>query len=577
MTRITYEGVKASLIYEAAKQAERGSTITYNKVKSVLKHIPCVPKLSLNDFQVNQLKDVPETARDIFNSDEWMFWLLAMNEEVEIMSELDVYEEVTKPDKELLVGCRWVFTRKIDKETNKVKRYRARLVAQGFSQIDQVHFDNTWSPVARWDTLRLMFGVGALRGYQFKSCDISKAYLNAKLDHAIHMAKPKGFRNNNHVWLLQRAVYGLKQAGACWYKMISKFIVDAIGGTPNEMDPCLFRVDSETQDDKHQHAFIILYVDDIFIMGTNKTIINTIQSRLNGRFKMSEESDTDVGMLGVRLANSNDGTKIIDHSYHIKSFLLSNNTEPTKYPLSSPGISKSRLTINDGEIYKHEEYMKLVGQLQYISNTTRPDITYSVNSLSRFTHNPGQKHWAAAMRVVKHIANTPYQSITFEKGTQSKVLKLIAYSDADWSGDQDCYSIGGSVITLNGSPVMWSSKKQKLIAMSSAESEFIAASTTYRLLNWAKQLLECAGLTAAKPELRMDSEVAINAIKTNCTTKQMRFINLRFRYVCHGFNNGDFDLTWVKGSNNPADIFTKPLDPTTHNHLCGLLQLTQGT
>jgi hypothetical protein len=578
--KLSYEGVSARAIYEACKKNEMGVKCNDPELLSIFKkELPPTPFTSLSQVpNSDQLPTVPEKAKQIFESPEWLFWLLAMNEEIETMTQLDVYEETAHPKGELVVGSRWIFTRKIDAKNKRVKRYRARLVAQGFSQVDQVHFDNTWSPVVRWDTLRTMMGIGIAKQYKMRSCDIAKAYLNAKLDFAIYMAKPDGFKNNQLVWSLQRAVYGLKQAGACWYERISTYLTNTLGAEPNDMDPCLFRMEFNNNElgrkpKIDEHAFIMLYVDDIIVSGTTDASVDYVQRTLNNEFQMLEVSKDEIGMLGTRLLEDKGvGLTYLDHTHHIEALIKKYEIDPKSGPKSSPGISKRRLVPNQGGAIKHLEYMTLVGQLQYISNTTRPDVTYCVNSLSRHCNNPGQQHWDAAIRTLKYVANTSDLSIAFKNNLPSNsCITLEAYSDADWSGDLDCYSIGGSVVLLNGSPVMWTSRKQKIIAMSSAESEFIAASTTYRMILWIKQLLDSAGIDHEQPTIHMDSEVALQAIRTGCTSKQMRFINLCYRYVCHGHRNGDFKLQWIKGTENPADLFTKPLDPGRHNGLLVVL------
>jgi hypothetical protein len=121
---------------------------------------------------------------------------------------------------------------------------------------------------------------------------------------------------------------------------------------------------------------------------------------------------------------------------------------------------------------------------------------------------------------------------------------------------------------IGGGPVTWSSKKQKILATSTAEAEFIAAAATYRITNWVAELLESVEVEHNTPKLVMDSTCAIEAIKTSCTGKRVRFINLRYRYLCHGLDNNDFVVDFTPGIKNIADILTKPLDPVNHSRLC---------
>jgi hypothetical protein len=338
------------------------------------------------------------------------------------------------------------------------------------------------------------------------------------------------------------------------------------------MDPCLVCIDGARIDEKFkgEHVFLLVYVDDILLVSTSEDLADKLLDSIASEFKMPcpGKSET-LEFLGARITKCpNTGAVTLDHTSHIRelveSYGLSYNNKGGR--IKSPGIAKLRLVQNNGEPVDPHGYQCLVGKLQYIANTTRPDITYCTNVCARFTQNPSLDHWLAAKRIVQYLGMTSDHCIRYARGTDGPT-EIKGWSDADWFGFPDGFSIGGAIIQVAGGPIMWTSSKQKIVAMSTAESEFVAAATTYRLLTWVKELFSDAGIIVREPRLIIDSTCAMSAIKTNCTGKRVRFINLRYRYLCHGYDQKEFTVEFTPSSNNIADTMTKPLDPSTHHRL----------
>jgi hypothetical protein len=348
-------------------------------------------------------------------------------------------------------------------------------------------------------------------------------------------------------------VYGLKQAGAQWYERLCIYLREEVKGIPNDMDPCLLRVDGCRWGPKYknEHGLLVIYVDDIVVVSTTADFADKIICLIGEEFEMSDTSQPNsINMLGVRIKqNPETGAITLDHSDHIRKLVSEYGVsfENKHGKRKSPGVPKVRLSENVGPTIDVKEYQQLVGKLQYLANATRPDIAYCTNSCARFTNNPGKEHWAACRRILEYLGATTDYHIRYANNENTKIT-INGWSDADWFGFTDGYSIGGSILTVAGGPVMWASNKQKIVARSTAEAEFIAAATTYRLMKWLSELYEDSQIEYNIPHLIMDSTCAINAITTNCTGKRVRFINLRYRYLCHGYTNKEFVVRFVKGS-----------------------------
>ena len=161
----------------------------------------------------------PQHYKDAMATPEAEKWRIAMNEEMQCLEEHGVYELVDLPEERQPIQCRWVYILKRDTD-NHPKRYRARLVAKGFSQIQGIDYNETFAPVARHDTLRLLLAFAATFDFEVHGIDIKSAYLHGELEEEIYMVQPEGFvreGQESKVWPLLKALYSLKQGGRQWY------------------------------------------------------------------------------------------------------------------------------------------------------------------------------------------------------------------------------------------------------------------------------------------------------------------------------------------------------------------------
>ncbi|WVY95077.1 hypothetical protein V8G54_034165 [Vigna mungo] len=331
-----------------------------------------------------------------------------------------------------IVGCKWIFRIK-HLPDGSIDRYKARLVAKGFHQRPGQDFSDTFSPVIKPVTVRVILTLVVSRGWSLRQLDINNAFLQGSLSEEVFLSQPPGCVDKahpTHVCHLRKALYGLKQAPRAWYNELRTFLL-SLGFLNSVVDASLFIF-------RHgiTTLYLLVYVDDIIVTGSSPDAISTLISRLAAKFSLK-----DMGNLTYFLG--------------VKSWRLLMASVPLTRTSGTPLPSPT-------------EYRQLVGSLQYLS-ITRPDVAFATNKLSQFMQAPTTTHWSALKRLLRYLAGTSTHGIHI---SASSPLVFHAYSDADWAGDTDDYvSTTGYILYLGGTPISWSSRKQQSVARSSTESE----------------------------------------------------------------------------------------------------------
>ncbi|KAK9008904.1 hypothetical protein V6N11_080381 [Hibiscus sabdariffa] len=241
-------------------------------------------------------QDEPKTYQEAVVSPDSEKWLEAMRSEMDSMSENQVWTLVEPPEGIKPIGCKWVFKKKTDMDGN-VETYKGRLVAKGFRQIHGVDYDETFSPVAMFKSIRILLAVAAFHDYKIWQMDVKTAFLNGKLEEDVYMTQPEGFvtpENAGKVCKLQRSIYGLKQASRSWNLRFNEAIQE-FGFIRNEDEPCVYKKFSGSI-----VSFLILYVDDILIIGNDIPTLQSIKTWLSGCFSMKDLGEATY-ILGVKI------------------------------------------------------------------------------------------------------------------------------------------------------------------------------------------------------------------------------------------------------------------------------------
>ncbi|KAK1616000.1 hypothetical protein QYE76_021517, partial [Lolium multiflorum] len=492
-------------------------------------------------------------------------WVIAMQEELECFTRNEVWSLVERPKDHRInvIGTKWVFKNKQD-ENGIVIRNKARLVAQGFAQIEGMDFEDTFAPVARLEAIRLLLAFASFQNFKLYQMDVKSAFLNGPLKETAYVAQPPGFEDPcrpNHVYLLHKALYGLKQAPRAWYEFLRDFLLHD-GFCMGTVDSTLF-----TKRVKGGGLFICqIYVDDIIFGGTNPNHNKAFELLMTRKFEMSMMGELKF-FLGFQVRQLAKGTFISQEKYvkdMLKKFNMTNAS-----PMKTPMPVKGQLGSCDGEKdVDIKVYRSMIGSLLYLC-ASRPDIMLSVGMCARFQSAPKESHLVAVKRILRYLVLTPTLGLWYPKGS---TFELIGYSDSDWAGDKvDRKSTSGACQFIGRSLVSWSSKKQNSTALSTAEAEYISAASCCTQLLWMKQTLKDYGVSLGTVPLLCDNESAIKIANNPVQHCRTKHIDIRHHFLRDHVANKDIDLTHVGTTYQLADIFTKPLDEARFVNLRGEL------
>ncbi|CAA7017946.1 unnamed protein product [Microthlaspi erraticum] len=378
-----------------------------------------------------RLSDVPLEPRTVNQALKDKRWRGALSTEIDAFARNHTFDLVPRPLNHNVVGCKWIFTNKFF-ATGVFNRCKARLVAKGFNQQQGRDYTETFSPVIKATTIRIILDIAVSMSWPIQQLDVNNAFLQGTLEEEVYMEQPPGFVDKDHpsyVCKLNKAVYGLKQAPRAWYLELKAFLL-SLGFKNSLADTSLF-----TLQVGKDFIYLLVYVDDILITGSTKAGIQRILNLLAERFSVKDPEDLNY-FLGLEAHRTDEGLHLSQRKYIVD--LLHKYNMVNAKPIGAPMASSPKLTLHSGvPLSDPLEYRKLVGSLQYLA-FTRLDISYAVNRLSQFMHKPTQDHWQAAKRILRYLAGTPTHGIFFSAKNE---LKLHAFSDSDWGGDSEATDV----------------------------------------------------------------------------------------------------------------------------------------
>ncbi|CAH9103290.1 unnamed protein product, partial [Cuscuta epithymum] len=295
-----------------------------------------------------------------------------MEEEISVIEKNGTWELVSLPKGKKAIGLKWVYRTKCNPDGS-VSRHKARLVVKGYAQQEGIDYEETFSPVARFETVRVVLALAAQWRLPVFQLDVKSAFLNGELQEEVFVEQPQGFEKKNEpekVYKLKKALYGLKQAPRAWYSKIDSFFITN-GFIRSDNEPTLY---IKKQDFK---------------------------SSMKQKFEM-----TDLGVLqyflGLEVKQKKEGTFLCQRKYAmdlLKRFHME-NCEIAKTPMNT----NEKLQKCDGtEKASERSFRSLVGGLNYLTHT-RPDIAHSVSVVSRYMHYPTKQHFGAAKRILRYVA-----------------------------------------------------------------------------------------------------------------------------------------------------------------------------
>ncbi|KAK1649198.1 hypothetical protein QYE76_067003 [Lolium multiflorum] len=498
----------------------------------------------LNVMIVDNNDEDPATYEEAMMSPDSNKWQDAMKSEMGSMYDNKVWTLVDLPDSRKAVENKWIFKRKTDADGN-ITVYKARLVAKGFRQIQGVDYDETFSPVAKLKSVRILLAIAAFFDYEIWQMDVKTAFLNGDIEEELYMVQPKGFvdpKNADKVCKLQRSIYGLKQASRSWNLRFDRVIKD-FGFIRTHGEACIYKKVSGSS-----VAFLILYVDDILLIGNDIELLGSIKGYLNKSFSMKDLGEA-AYILGIKIYRDRSRRLIgLSQSTYLDKILKKFRMDESKkgFLPMLPGkvLSKTQgpATADERERMSKIPYASAVGSIMYAMLCTRPDIAHAVSLTSRYQSDPGMEHWTTVKNILKYLKRTKDMFLCYG-GDQE--LVVTSYTDASWNTDpDDSKSQSGYVFILNGAAVSWSSSKQCTVAKSSTESEYIAASEASSEAVWMKRFIVELGVVPSALDplvIYCDNTGAIANAKEPRSHKKLKHIKLRFHSIREYIEDGEME------------------------------------
>lgn len=353
----------------------------------------------------------------------------AMHEEFDALKKNETWELVPKPENCTPVTCKWVYRLK-RKSDGTIEKFKARLVARGFSQSYGLDYEETFSPVAKMVTIRSIISLAASKSQKLWQLDVKNAFLYGELDREVFMEQPKGFESRQfpfHFCRLKKVLYGLKQAPRAWYSKVAQYFIFCGFKVANSDYSLFVKLESR------MHLLVLLYVDDMIVTGDDEAEISRLMKDLATRFETKNLSEIGC-FLGLEVEKSDQGY-FISQSRYARNLLERFGMGESK-EIATPMEPYLKLQKEEEDPLKDpRRFRQLLGSLIYLT-ITRPEIAYSVRVISQFMHNPTTHHLDAAKRVLRYIKGSLAYGLMYKKESD---FVLRGFTDADWAGDAvDC-------------------------------------------------------------------------------------------------------------------------------------------
>ncbi|PSR73944.1 hypothetical protein PHLCEN_2v10251 [Hermanssonia centrifuga] len=466
-------------------------------------------------------------------------WKIACAQEMLAFVKANLFDEVECPKNRKVVGSKWVF--RIKRGPNgKIEKYKARLVAQGFTQVKGIDYTETFAPVAKFISIRTLLSLAAKLDLEIHQMDVKSAFLNGDLDEEIYMKCPPGHHaKEGIVWKLKKSLYELKQASCEWYKKVREEF-EALGFTRSEADHSVFY-----KNENGALMIVAVYVNDMLLFSNSMKGIDQLKAELKDCYEM-----TDLGEVRciLNMEVNHDcaaRTLTLTQRQYVKPILKRHmmvNCQTVSTPMQA-NLRLPKLLEAEVDVKNHQS---------------------ALGSLIQHLTTPGKVHWEALMRVYRYLRGTVDYKLTYRGSSEAK--DLIGFVDADHAGDPvDRRSITGYAFILNGAAVSWASKKQRTVATSSTEAEYVAGSNATKEVVWLQLLLSEIGQLDSGPKtLLIDNQSAIALAKNPVFHSAMKHIGVQHHYICEKFEEKVVSAEYVATGDQVADVLTKALPREKH-------------
>ncbi|KAJ9539514.1 hypothetical protein OSB04_032247 [Centaurea solstitialis] len=520
------------------------------------------PKQIFNLSVTSDISPIPRSTAQAMCDPHWR---AALDAEMAAIISNYTWDLVPKPSDANIVGNRWLFCHKFD-SNGRLEHYKARLVAQGFSQQPGLDFDDSFSPVVKPATIRTVLSISISRNWPIHQLDVKNAFLHGDLTETVYMRQLPGYVNGSfpdHVCRLRKPLYGLKQAPRAWYHRFAVYL-SSLGFLSSKTDTSLF-----TYHRGSDTIYLILYVDDIILTASSPTLISMVISKLSSEFPMS-----DLGPLSffLGIAASRSKSRFFLSQSAFAQEILARADMVSCNPCSTPADTKTKLAVDGEPVSDPTLYRSLAGALQYLT-FTRPDIAYAVQQVCLFMHDPRLPHLNALKRILRYLKGTLSHGLHIKA---SAVDRLVAYSDADWAGCPNtrrstsgfCVYLGDNLVSwsLNGS--MFDALNQNMynfgvinvVSRLSAEAEYRGIANVVAEAAWLRNLLLELSCPLSRATVVFCDNVSAMYLASNPVQYQRtKHVEIDLHFVRERVAIGHVRVLHVPSAYQYADIFTKGL------------------
>ena len=529
-------------------------------------------------FNINFMEDLaltsivhededPKSVAEALSRPNGPLWKVALDSELKSMHDHHVWDLVprtSQPIGKKVIKSKTICHIKRD-ELGNMAKLKARFVAKEFTQIAGEDYHDTCSPVGRMESLRLLLSIAATLDWDVKQLDVKTAFLHSELDEEIYMEQPEGgiaVGYEDHICKLRKGIYGLKQAGRQWNKMLDKTMLKH-GFKRIPADHCLYmRITSRGK------SIIVVHTDDMAAAASTPAKMESIIHDLRSTFDIMDLGEI-KWMLGIEISqNRENRTVSLCQSTYIERIVKRFNLEsapPVWTPLNvdvakALSSKQSPLTPSEKDTMSKVPYRAAIGSIMYTATCTRPDIAFSVNKLAQFSLNPGITHWSCVKQVISYLKATKSHCLVLGGSLSSKIT-LRGSADSDYASNIDTHkSVSGYAYFLGLGAISWSSKKQATIATSSCKAEYVSACHAAKEAIWLQSLLNLLGYDQDKPtSIQSDNMGTITIIKDPSFHVRTKHIDIQHHYVREHVKSTELEFTYTRTSDTIADILTKAL------------------
>ena len=500
---------------------------------------------------------------------------------------------------------RWVFRFKVGAD-GKVQKAKARWAIQGQRSKPGVHYNDVFAPTCSYEAMRTMCSVAAAENLNMYQADVTQAFLEADIPeaHPVWAYPPEGYTRyrtapdgtKEPLYLkLTKSVYGLKNAPLEWYKLFSSTLEDTLGFKRLASDSCIFMLEDDTCAVNSEcggtkaKMYMSVYVDDVLMCSNSDELQKKVMGALSDRFPINENETGDASWLvGMRITrNRDEGWVMLSQEAAIRKLAEAcalTDSNPKATPMSADQLPKQdKPTVEVDTCINGLSFRSVLGSVLYFSMVTRPDIAFAINALARHAATPGQQHVNALKRVVTYLYHTADKGLVYsrpDKATDANVpvfyergshpsdsygTPLESYADSDYAQSYNRRSTSGFVLVLNGAPIAWGSRMQKVCALSTAEAEIIAATDCVKEVIHTRLLLKEFGFEHAveQPTVVYEDNSAARLMATGQKShRTAKHYETRLRFLQDETSVGkQVQFQQIPTEKQLADIFTKPLPP----------------